>query len=944
MNIRHIGHSTIRTPDKNLELRNILHVPSTKKNLVSVHRLASDNNVYFEFHPDFFLIKDLDTRSTLLSGPCRRGMYPLPSTPASSKQACGVNKVPLDRWHHRLGHPSFHIVERVLRDHKLPCSFDLNKDDVCDACQKAKSHQLPYPISTSVSSHPLELIFSDVWGSAPESVGRSKYYVSFIDDYSKFTWVYLLKYKSEVFQKFQDFQNLVERVFDRKIIAVQTDWGGEYEKLNPFFTKIGISHLVSCPHAHQQNGSAERKHRHIVEVGLSLLDHAHMPLKFWDEAFLAATFLINRTPSKVINFETPLERLYNTKPDYKSLRVFGCACWPNLRPYNKHKLAFRSKECAFLGYSNHHKGFKCLDISTGRVYISRDVTFDESIFPFSKLHENAGARLRAEILLLPPSLHNSSSGDESVNDPVSNGEHTDGFGENTNVFGEETGTVDAGTSNTSAGSSSGVDLLFIPSVSASGSQPAGAAAAPVGGSASGSGGVLPHQPGDDTRLCPPPAPPEGATPPDHTVPTAATGGTGSAPPSSAPGAAPAAPLGSSAAAGTSSPASSPAPASMPPPVTDRPRTRLQAGIRKPKVYTDGHIRYGFSTFTEPRSVEEALAHKHYKEAMNIEYDALMKNKTWRLVPPRKGINIIDYKWVFKVKYKADGSLDKYKGRLVAKGYKQRYGIDYEDTFSPVIKMSTIRIVLSLAISKGWSMRQLDVQNAFLHGVLDEEVYMRQPPGYIDKTRPNYVCKLDKALYGLKQAPRAWYARLSTKLISLGFHASKADTSLFYFNKGSVTVFVLVYVDDIIVVSSTPEATTGLLYELKKEFALKDLGELHYFLGMEVTKVRDGIILSQDKYATDLLRKVNMSSCKPVSTPISTSEKLSAYLGTPLGPNNATNYRSVVGALQYLTLTRPDISFAVNKVCQFLHAPTDVHWSAVKRIVWYVRSNTKLGLK
>jgi histone deacetylase 1/2 len=288
MNIRHIGHSTIHTPDKNLNLRNILHVPITKKNLVSVHRLTSDNNVYFEFHPDFFLIKDRDTRSTLLKGSCQRGMYLLPSAPASSKQALGVNKVPLERWHHRLGHPSFRIVERVLRDHKLPCSFDSNKDVVCDACQRAKSHQLPYPVSTSVSSHPLELIFSDVWGPAPESAGRFKYYVSFIDDYSKFTWIYLLKHKSEVFEKFQEFQSLVERTFNRKIIALQSDWGGEYEKLNSFFTKVGISHLVSCPHAHQQNGAAERKHRHIVDVGLSLLAHAHMPLKFWDESFLAA--------------------------------------------------------------------------------------------------------------------------------------------------------------------------------------------------------------------------------------------------------------------------------------------------------------------------------------------------------------------------------------------------------------------------------------------------------------------------------------------------------------------------------------------------------------------------------------------------------------------------------------------------------------------------------
>jgi histone deacetylase 1/2 len=186
--------------------------------------------------------------------------------------------------------------------------------------------------------------------------------------------------------------------------------------------------------------------------------------------------------------------------------------------------------------------------------------------------------------------------------------------------------------------------------------------------------------------------------------------------------------------------------------------------------------------------------------------------------------------------------------------------------------------------------------------------------------------------------------LSTKLLSLGFHASKADTSLFYFNKEGITVFVLIYVDDIIVASSSQEATTRLLSNLKKDFALKDLGELHYFLGMEVNKVRDGIILSQDRYASDLLAKVNMVNCKPVCTPLSTSEKLSAYKGTHLGPSDAKNYRSVVGALQYLTLTRPDISFAVNKVCQFLHAPTDIHWMTVKRILRYVRQDTKIGLK
>jgi hypothetical protein len=275
---------------------------------------------------------------------------------------------------------------------------------VCDACMHAKSRQLPFPKSISVSTVPLELVFSDVWGLTPSSIGNHSYYVCFLDDFSKFTWIYLLKHKSEVFEKFHDFQAHDEHLFNSKILAIQTDWGREYHKLSSFFDRIGITHLLSCPHIHQQNGSAERKHRHIVEVGLALLAHASMPLKFWDGAFLIAIFLFNRLPTPVLSNASPLENLFDTKPAYTFLRTFGCACWPNLHPYNNHKLAFRSKQCAFIGYSLHHKGYKCLDISTGCVYISRDVIFDESVFPFSKLNSNAGAWLRSEISLLPSSL------------------------------------------------------------------------------------------------------------------------------------------------------------------------------------------------------------------------------------------------------------------------------------------------------------------------------------------------------------------------------------------------------------------------------------------------------------------------------------------------------------------------------------------------------------
>jgi hypothetical protein len=285
-----------------------------------------------------------------------------------------------------------------------------------------------------------------------------------------------------------------------------------------------------------------------------------------------------------------------------------------------------------------------------------------------------------------------------------------------------------------------------------------------------------------------------------------------------------------------------------------------------------------------------------------------KNRTWNLVPRSEAKNVIDSKWVYKVKRYVDGSIDRYKARLVAKCFKQRYVIDYKDMFSLVVKAATIRLVLSVVVTKGWCLQQLDVQNAFLHGTLEEEVYMNQPKGYEDLKFPNHVCRLDKAICGLKQAPPAWYSKLSTKLVQLGFAASKGDTSLFIYRKGRVSIFLLIYVDDIVVASSSNQVVEVLLTDLRQNFALKDLGSLHYFLGIEVEKVKGGIIMNQKKYVAYIIKGAGMEKCKSVNTPLSCSEKVSAYKGTPLSGKDATKYRSIVGALQYLTLTRPDLAF------------------------------------
>jgi transposase InsO family protein len=247
---------------------------------------------------------------------------------------------------------------------------------ICPACHISKSKQLSFPLSLTRVNHPLELIYTNVWGPSPfcSSVGN-KYYISFLDAYSRYTWLFLMSNKSDACNIFIQFQKNVERYFNTKIKILQSNWGGEFRSLSKILKQIGITHSLSCPHTHQQNGAMERKHRLIVETGLAFLSHAHVPLHHWDDAFQTACYLINRLPTPTLNNSSPYVTLFQSSPDYTLLRVFGCACWPNLRPYNTHKLQPRSTQYVFLGYNLHHKGYKCLNIKSGRLYISRDVVF-----------------------------------------------------------------------------------------------------------------------------------------------------------------------------------------------------------------------------------------------------------------------------------------------------------------------------------------------------------------------------------------------------------------------------------------------------------------------------------------------------------------------------------------------------------------------------------------
>jgi hypothetical protein len=701
----------------------------------------------------------------------------------------------------------------------------------------AKSKKLPFLDSHLISTHPLVLIHSDVWTSPIMSPGGCKFYVLFIDDHSRFSWLYPLRHKSEVLSCFVKFKNLVENLFSCKIKQIQTDNGGEYvfAAFKLFTDTHGIFHRFTCPYTSEQNGISKRKHRHITEIGLTLLAQSHLDSHYWVEAFLTAVYLINRLPTPVLNHQSPYFKPFHTHPDYSLLKTFGCACYPLLRPYTPHKLTFRSKKCLFIGYSSTQKGYRCLDPKDNRVYISRHVIFDETHFPAKErpaLTPPAVDPPPGVAIPLPPGISTSSVS------PL-----------NTSVD------LDFSASPTSS------DPVSEPAISDSLSSP----------------NLSPSPHPNLSLISPTPL----ADTPTPTTPN-------------------------------SDLLVLLDPHPQPPP---RMLTRSQTNSMHPKLFPDFKL-YSCTAYplralmavthpAEPKTYHQAVKNHCWLDAMKAEFAALLSNHTWSLCPRPSHKKVVRNKWVFKLKQKADGTIHRYKARLIAKGFDQEEGVDFHKTFSPVIKPATIRLVLALATHFNWVIHQLDISNAFLHGYIEEEVFMEQPKGFEDPNLPNHICRLHKSIYGLKQAPRAWFMSLSQALLDLGFSSSAVDTSLFLFHQNSVHDFVLIYVDDILVSSNSPSAISGLIKHLQHDFAVKDLGALSYFLGIQATRHDGALFLTQSKYVTDLLIRTKMDGAKPASTPCTTAGKLSRFDGDPLA--DPSEYRHIIGALQYCTLTRPDIA-------------------------------------
>eukprot|EP00795_Rhopilema_esculentum_P007998 gene7998-biopygen1703 len=351
---------------------------------------------------------------------------------------------------------------------------------------------------------------------------------------------------------------------------------------------------------------------------------------------------------------------------------------------------------------------------------------------------------------------------------------------------------------------------------------------------------------------------------------------------------------------------------------------------------------------EPATIQEAFNSEYsaqWKEATESEYQSLIENQTWELVKPPKDRKAIGCKWVFKVKYDKNGQVERFKSRLVAKGYSQKYGVDFDETFSPVVRFSSIRALLAFAVQNRMLIHQMDVTTAFLNGDLTEEIYMEQPEGYVIRGKENLVCRLKKSLYGLKQSPRCWNRKFRNALESLNFRQGRADPCIFV--KGSLErnnlTIIAVYVDDLIIISTTQDEMKQMKVNLRKNFKMKDLGSLHFCLGVSVEQGEEGVSLSQKQYIEKLLKRYGLQDANPVCTPLDPNVKLVADDGNSKPVDNI-QYQSMIGSLLYAAIaTRPDIAQAVGALSQFNSAPTEAHLTAVKRVFRYLKGTINLSL-
>lgn len=342
------------------------------------------------------------------------------------------------------------------------------------------------------------------------------------------------------------------------------------------------------------------------------------------------------------------------------------------------------------------------------------------------------------------------------------------------------------------------------------------------------------------------------------------------------------------------------------------------------------------------SFSEALSHIGWRAAMQEEFDSLLGTGTWELGPLPPDHHALSAKWVFKTKPDVDATRFRLKARLVARGFEQRSGIDFDETFAPVVKWSTLRSVIALSVALGWELHHMDIVTAFLNGILSEPIYMEQPPGFAVRGSEHLVCHLRRSLYGLKQSPRTWYQEIDSYLRDSGWTRSMADPNLYFLNQAGHILILMLFVDDLLITGSSPTQIQDMKALLAKKYKMKDLGAVKKYLGVEFDRTQSGgLFLHLTNYTHDLVKEYHMQNCRQEFTPLPLGLTLDVDTATPAV--DPSIYCRVVGKLIFLTHTRPDISHAVGIVSRFMKAPQQAHWDSVSHLLRYISTTADFGI-
>lgn len=920
-----LGTGKFVIPSCNIEIEAML-VPKLAMNLLSVSKLTKGGFSLFFNAKGCHIYKDGDCRITgRVVGHASdiNGVYKLDSSPTpgnvSQPSVCssvllkkGVQEkqsalsVSAEVWHKRLGHMSYGGMCALRQNNVL--MFQDNKEHklpACVACLEGKQVSKSFPSGEARrAAGRLELIHSDICGPMPvRSWGGARYMLTFTDDFSRKSWVYLLQEKNQVYSLFIDFKNLVEKQCGAHIKCLRTDGGGEYcnDRLRSYLRSQGIIHQVTVPYCPQQNGVSERLNRTLLEKARCMLQESGLSREFWGEAVMAALYIKNRSPTVALGGLIPEQVWTGQNIDLGHLRVFGCIAFSLIPEHKRSKLDAKSKQYIFVGYSDTTKGYRLTDPKNPkRIIHSKHVEFLEGKFlkdsgnvPCESCKHN---NFTEHQVIISNQFNNSN--DTVIDNKINNIPNDMNNLQNNNC--DNLNCIESNCdircseneSNQSDLSSNNITILSgADSEYCTGDEDAGTSAASSNLEDLNGGSVEPAPPSLRGEV--------------------------------------------ESSSGLQVPGS----------VTDSSRPVRSTRGKPPLRYGDYDLSLLVHNEVEPLSYNDAmlsLDKEEWRLAMEREYNSLLKNNVWKLVDRPCDKNVIKCKWVYKLK-RDDSGKDSYKARLVARGFSQQQGVDYSDTFSPVVRHTTLRTLFALANEFNWDISHFDVETAFLNSNLNEHIFMEQPEGF--DTDKNKVCFLLKSIYGLKQASRMWNQKVHQLLCNNGFIQSKCEPCVYVCKSNGKSTIIALYVDDFYVFGNCSVTKENLLKLLQQEFIVKDLGALKTCLGMNVCRDRSKstLTLNQKSYIEKLLLRFGMEKCKPVTTPMMLNCKLDRPKGNCLDENKYP-YRELIGSLMYLAVcTRPDIAFVCSQLSQFCCGFEMSHWLAAKRVLRYLAGTLDYGL-